>query len=217
MKKWNKGLAIASIMAVLSVPFAGAVAAEAIQGHVVSSHPVEEGSTLPEEHVTSQGIIESGNGSKFVLRGQQYLHINVQDNTVIVNEKGQTLSKEALKEGAVVEVQYGPIMLMTFPGTVGAEKIVVKGETVVKEGKVLTVTKTDGDVNGRVHVDVDNDGNINNDVVLNISKETYIMDKQGVALKLADLKEGQKVKAFHSLAMTFSLPGQSHASLIIVE
>jgi len=52
---------------------------------------------------------------------------------------------------------------------------------------------------------------------LNISKETYIMDKQGVALKLADLKEGQKVKAFHSLAMTFSLPGQSHASLIIVE
>lgn len=217
MKKWNKGLAIASIMAVLSVPFAGAVAAETIQGYVVSSHPVEEGSTLPEKHVTSQGIIESGDGHRFVLRGQQYLNINVQDNAVIVNEKGQPVSKDALKEGAVVEVQYGPIMAMSFPGTVSAEKIVVKGETAVKTGKVLKVTNTEGEVNARVHVDVDADGNINNDVILNVTKDTFITDKQGVALKASELKEGQQVKVFHSLAMTFSLPGQSHASLIIAE
>lgn len=54
------------------------------------------------------------------------------------------------------------------------------------------------------------------ELVLNVNTETIVLDSQtGVPANLEDLKAGDSIYAFHSPAMTMSLPPQSYAEAIV--
>lgn len=54
-------------------------------------------------------------------------------------------------------------------------------------------------------------------IVLNVDESTIIRDAEGTKIELKDLAEGMKIEAVHSLAMTASLPPQTHAFEISVK
>ena len=59
--------------------------------------------------------------------------------------------------------------------------------------------------------------NEDSQLVLNISEETIIIDGQtGLAVAETDLKQGDKIHAYHNGMMTRSLPAQTHAQAIVV-
>lgn len=55
------------------------------------------------------------------------------------------------------------------------------------------------------------------DVLVLIGEETVIQDLEGKELALADIKTGSKITAYHSIAMTMSIPGQTAGFKLIVE
>lgn len=55
------------------------------------------------------------------------------------------------------------------------------------------------------------------EIVLHLSDETILMDSQaGTPVAFSDLKVGEKIQAYHDMAMTRSLPPQTHAQAILV-
>ncbi|MDR0269735.1 peptidase [Paenibacillus sp.] len=143
--------------------------------------------------------------------GQKEIKLNVNDNTVIVNEKGESITKDTLKADTNVDVLYSPAMTSSLPPVGNATKIVVKDHESVKvEG---TIEKSDTANDNRIYLNVNSDDNKNNDILLNISKETKIVNLRGDE---TELTPGMKIVAYHSPAMTMSLPGMTNAELIMV-
>lgn len=148
---------------------------------------------------------------RVTVAGTQPVILNVTDETVIVDEKGNKLDEDVLKANLNIKATFGPIMTMSLPPITSAEKIVVLGETRKVEGTIASANDK------KVQVDVKSDKKIENDVVLLLTKDTKIVDVYGQELKESDLKKGGKVVAYHSMIMTRSLPGQTHAELIVVQ
>lgn len=143
--------------------------------------------------------------------GQHYIMLHVDKDTQIVDENGKALTEDALKVDARVEAFYGPIMTKSFPAQTHAEKIVVKSQETFKiEG---TIGKLDRDLDSSVYVNVGSDDNTANDLILNISKDTIFPNAKGIE----DLKEGTKIVAYHSAAVTMSLPGITNAEIIMIQ
>ena len=55
------------------------------------------------------------------------------------------------------------------------------------------------------------------DIQINLSKDTIIENLNGVQLTVSQLRAGNQVQIYHSLAMTRSLPPQSAGFKIIVD
>lgn len=143
--------------------------------------------------------------------GVDFVILTVDDQTEIVDEQGLPLTADALKQGGRVEAYYGEIMTMIYPAQTHADKLVVKKEETIKlEGTIEAKESTADD---QVYVNVGSDDNTDNDVVLNISEATKIIYSLGID---TGLKPGSKIIAFHSPAMTMSLPPQTHAMVILV-
>ena len=165
----------------------------------------------------TDGIVTDVNGDRVTVvgnpleqGGQQQIILTVDKDTVIVNEKGETLSKDAIKPNVSVEATYGPIMTMSFPAMSHANKIVVKGhETVKIEGTIMKDRTNDK----QLYVNVKSDNETSNDVILNVTKDTKIVNIHGGEAKLTP---GTKIVAYHSPMMTKSLPGITNAELIVV-
>ncbi|MCJ8010285.1 peptidase [Paenibacillus sp. KQZ6P-2] len=165
------------------------------------------------------GIITNAADNKITVIGQptekggvNYVILSIDDKTQIVDENGQALTKDALKEAAHVDAYYPQVMTAIYPPQTHADKLVVKkAESVKIEG---TVAASDRDSKDQVYVNVGSDQSKDNDVILNISKDTTVISLQGGD---ATLKEGTKIVAYHSPIMTASLPGITKAEVIIVQ
>lgn len=143
--------------------------------------------------------------------GQHYVMLAVDKDTVIVDENGKTLTADALKADVRVDAFYGPMMTMSYPGQAHAAKIVVKAQETFKiEG---TIEKMDRDLKNSIYVNVGSDDNTANDLILHISEDTIMPNVQGIE----DLKEGTKIVAYHSAAVTMSLPGMTNAEIIMID
>lgn len=143
--------------------------------------------------------------------GQHYVMLGVDKDTVIVDENGKTLTADALKADVRVDAFYGPMMTMSYPGQAHAAKIVVKAQETFKiEG---TIEKMDRDLKNSIYVNVGSDDNTANDLILHISEDTIMPNVQGIE----DLKEGTKIVAYHSAAVTMSLPGMTNAEIIMID
>ncbi|WMT43215.1 hypothetical protein RE628_13735 [Paenibacillus sp. D2_2] len=165
----------------------------------------------------TDGIVTDVNGDRVTVvgkpleqGGQEQIILTVDKDTVIVNDKGEALTKDAIKANVNVEATYGPVMTMSFPAMSHASKIVVKGQENLKiEGTIMKDRTNDK----QVYVNVNSDENFYNDVILNITKDTKIVNSLGGEAKLTP---GAKIIAYHSGVMTRSLPGITNAELIIV-
>lgn len=167
----------------------------------------------------TNGIITSYSENKMTVIGQpleqggtNYIILNVDEATQIVDEEGNVLNENVLKEGAYIEAFYPQVMIMIYPAQSHADKIIVhKGEAPKIEG---TIESSGFSGEGEVYVNVGSDNLKGNDVILSLSDDTVIIPVIGGE---TDLKPGMKITAFHSMMMTRSLPGITKAEVIIVQ
>ena len=191
----------------------GSAMTSSIPPQVNAEKFVVERPDATEEFKTSGVITEAGK-DRISIIGEYPIILNITDKTKITDESGKTLTKDALKQDVRVEVEYSPVMTRSLPPISHAVSIVVKEETVRKEGTISKVNQYDGKTT--VAVDVKADGGQVSGIVLTTDENTVIVNQSGEKLDAKDLKAGQKILGFHAQIMTMSLPPQSYAYQIVV-
>jgi len=141
------------------------------------------------------------------------IFLNITDETVITDEKGNALTKDEIIEGVELIIEHDEAMTRSLPPQTNAKKIVVTNTLakVVFEGKIAEI-KADEDRN---YVVIDTA----EDVQFNIDANTQIIDTNGAFLTIDGLETGSAVKVNGSPAMTMSIPAQiyAHDVLVVVE
>ncbi|MGE7920758.1 peptidase [Viridibacillus sp. NPDC093762] len=171
-----------------------------------------------EKAVGTNGIITNVSDEKFTVIGNpmkkggvDYVILSVDENTQIVNQAGKSLTLESLKSDVRVEAYYGEMMTTIYPAQTHADKIVVKElEQNKVEGTIVSSNSTTKD---QLYINVGSDQTTNNDVILNILKDTKVISLLGLG---TELRAGMKISAYHSPMMTKSLPGITNAEIVIV-
>ncbi|MGG1555165.1 stalk domain-containing protein [Paenibacillus ferrarius] len=150
---------------------------------------------------------KSDGNTRIELLGSTWVILNVDKTTSIKNLDGKSLTAADLKAGTQIDVEFGPVMAMSYPGQSQAVNINVQADRAVKEDTIKEVKHTD---NGwQVQ--------LGDNLILNGGKETRVMSSQGESLKWEDLKAGTKVKAYYGPFETKSLPPQSPVFLLVVQ
>ncbi|MBK3495764.1 peptidase [Viridibacillus sp. YIM B01967] len=192
------------------------IPAQSTTNYVVVNLATEE--TVQENALGTNGIITNVTDNKITVIGNpmekggvNYVILSVDKNTQIVDQKGTSLTLDALKADVRVDAYYGEMITMIYPAQTYANKIVVKA---IENNKVEgTIVASDRTTKDQVYVNVGSDQSINNDVILNISKDTKVIPVLGGG---TELKAGMKIVVYHSPVMTKSLPGITNAEIVIV-
>lgn len=166
----------------------------------------------------TDGIITNMTGKQVTVMGNplekggvNYVILTVDEQTEIVNEKGEKLTADALKQDSRVEAYYGEVMTMIYPAQTHADKLVVKeAQTHKVEGTIAASDRVGKD---QVYVNVGSDDSTANDIILNIGDATRVIYPVGIDTGLI---AGSKIVAYHAAEMTDSLPGMTNAELVIV-
>ncbi|VTR55158.1 BBRPI [Actinobacillus pleuropneumoniae] len=174
---------------------------------------------VQEEPAGTNGIITDMADNKITLMGQalesggvNYVILTVDENTEIVDAKGNPLKAEALKADLRIEAYYSQVMTLIYPARTHADKIVVSETTAPKiEGTVAASDRTTKD---QLYINVGSDQSTENDVILNVTEDTQVI--AGLSTE-SELKPGTKVVAYHSPIMTKSIPPITSAEVIIVQ
>ena len=146
---------------------------------------------------------------------------NITNETVITDEEGNALTADVLVENAEIRIEYAEFMTMSIPPMTNAVKIQFLGvieqeEAVAEDAKVVTILEKNESEDG-VTITVF-DSTMNSDVVINITDETAIADKNGNALTVNDLAMGKDVEVEYAEFMTMSIPPITNAvSVKVVE
>ncbi|MGE7623913.1 peptidase [Viridibacillus sp. NPDC096237] len=192
------------------------IPAQSTTNYVVVNLATEE--AVQEDALGTNGIITNVTDNKITVIGNpmekggvNYVILSVDKNTQIVDQEGTSLTLDALKEDVRVDVYYGEMITMIYPAQTYANKIVVKAiESNKVEGTIVASNLT---AKGQVYINVGSDQSKDNDVILNISKDTKVIPMLGGE---TELKAGMKIVAYHSPVMTKSLPGITNAEIVIV-
>lgn len=166
----------------------------------------EEAALMPASGVIVSVQTKDDGNTRIELLGSTWVILTVDKSTTIKNLDGKTLTAADLKAGTHIDAEFGPAMLMSFPGQAQAVNINVHADRLVKEDTIKEVKHTDDGW----QVQLDN-------LVLNGGKETRVVTSQGESVKWEDLKAGTKVKAYYGPFETKSLPPQSPVYLLVVQ
>ncbi len=162
---------------------------------------------------------ENGNISILVNdsnRGEEVV-VNITSETVIVDENGEALTVDALAKDASIKVEYADFMTMSIPPITNAVKVqvmgVVAGENVKEEAEeekvaaVYTIIEKNAE-EGTITIF---DAEMNSEIVLNVSEETVITDKDGKAAGAEILAVGTDITVERAEFMTMSIPPITNA------
>lgn len=168
------------------------------------------------------GIINDGGrqGVQMNGAGQDGVVLLVSDKTVITDTYGEKVDFKDLSLGLDIEVKHSPQTMLSLPPQNHALEIKVKKNPEAKEwigtsGAITDTVKEDA----KVRITVKGFGMTEaspEEVVLNLSAETAIVDQNGKKLKADELKKDDKVLAFFSPVLTRSLPPIGNAVKIVV-
>jgi hypothetical protein len=181
----------------------------------------------PEQHMTMTGVItgiyNDGKYQSVHIQGinTDGIILNVGEDTVIAMADGSKLELKDLHIGMTVKAEHSLIMTMSLPPQTPTYKI-----TVLDKQKQNDLLGTAGTLE---EVQKDNEGNISitikgtglndlspSEVVLRISKDTVLIDKDGEAVKSSALVKGAEVMGFYSPLLTRSLPPIGTAVKVVV-
>ncbi len=141
-------------------------------------------------------------------RGEEVV-VNITEETVIVDENGAELTPDALVKDASIKIEYADFMTMSIPPITNAVKIQVMGTVVETEKPEVVYTIIEKDYeNGTITIF---DGVMNSKVVLNVSDETIITDKDGNAAGADALAIGTDITVERAEFMTMSIPPITNA------
>ncbi len=135
--------------------------------------------------------------------------VNITEETVIVDENGAALTADALVKDASIKIEYADFMTMSIPPITNAVKIQVMGVVAETEETPIVYTIIEKDYeNGTITIF---DAAMNSKVVLNVSEETVITDKDGNTAHADALAVGTDITLERAEFMTMSIPPITNA------
>ena len=140
--------------------------------------------------------------------------VNITDETVIVDENGAALTTDALVKDASIKVEYADFMTMSIPPITNAVKIQVMGSVAeIEEAAAVYTIIEKNDEEGTITI---YDAVMSSEVVLNVSEETVITDKDGNKVDAGALEVGTDITVERADFMTMSIPPITNALSIVV-
>lgn len=173
-----------------------------------SDNNIEIITTLDESISTGGFIITTIEKDRIIvsLNGGES-HIMLKPDTKYFDYKTQkSITLSDLKVGDTLKVTHPAMMIMIYPAQYSAILIERINDVAYTEGTIMAVN--DGSILVKGYL---------MNIQINISKETIIENMNQTKIDVTALKVGNKVKVYHSLMMTKSLPPQSLGFKIIVD
>ncbi|WP_028593867.1 hypothetical protein [Paenibacillus assamensis] len=219
MKAWSKFLLTTTAVTLLALPLSASALSSVNSAEPVPTAKVIETKQEAVEQAGTKGLLEqivhTKKGTQVFVKGegvrpvdQDTIILNVSSSVPVVDQHGNPADLlEALQQEWTVTAYYNPAITKSLPAKGNAEKFVVERPEVKAMVSAGIIDST-----GKDRVVMVGDSKI----VLNLSEETVITDKDGKTLKQSDLKAGQRIEAHYGPMMTASLPPISPAQKIVV-
>ncbi|MGG4553482.1 copper amine oxidase N-terminal domain-containing protein [Paenibacillus humicus] len=150
------------------------------------------------------------------------LVLKVSEDTVYQRADGTKLEWPDLRLGMTVKAEHSLAMTLSLPPQTGAYTLTVLDAELPGEllGTAGTIEEIRTDEQGHASYLVKGQGLTDlsqNDIVLRLSDDTAIVDKEGEPVEPGSIEQGTKVIGFYQPVMTKSLPAISQAVKIVVE
>lgn len=161
-----------------------------------------------------QAVHINGTGTEGIL-------LNVDENTVIRGEEGKDIEFKDLAKGMEIEAVHSLAMTMSLPPQTYAYEISVKSDK--EETEQLATAGAIADINadgGSLRVTIKGKGLTEqspNEVVLNLTPETVVVNKDGKTLKASDLADNAEIIGYYNPVLTKSLPPIGNAIKIVLQ
>ncbi len=178
------------------------------------------------EEVENQTVAIAGTisevGEDYIILGEENeaFRLNVNEDTEIKDQNGETVALADLKAGMTVDAERSLAATFSIPPQSYAYSMTVNTEAKAEDDSELPETvETTGTIAevGEDRVTIGDAEDINAQTILLVSEETEILDKDGNTLTLEDLEKGMEIKVVHKNIMTMSIPPQTPAVQIVVQ
>ena len=169
----------------------------------------------------SDGIIEDisfTNGTYYVTidytdcincrRTNQTVRLVVGDNTLIFDERGNTIPASDLRKGMTVNAAFSSAITRSIPPQSNAFMIRIARRPVsdnITVGRILDI-----DRRNRSFTTI-SDGNPSSVIRFNVPEDAIILSTAGLPLNFTQLVPGRRVRVRHASFMTASIPPQTTA------
>ncbi len=166
--------------------------------------------------VTEDGILVNDSSLGDVL-------VRIDENTVIVNNEGNTEDASLIAKDMTLGVEYSPAMTASIPAQTTAIKIIIENLPVdmpevdaeVQPEEAVSFSGVITEIDGEsVLVGEVTDANAVRLIVTENTEIKHEMNRR--AYRLEDLEVGMTISGTHSGAATFSIPPQSEAFSIVI-
>lgn len=139
---------------------------------------------------------------------QQTVRLVVSDNTVILDERGNTLRARNLRTGMTINATISSAMTRSIPPQANAFVIQIVRRPMrdnITVGRIVNV-----DRQSRTFTTI-RDGNLSSLIRFNVPEDARIFDRLGRQTNFARLVPGTPVRVRHAAFMTASIPPQTTA------
>lgn len=174
----------------------------------VTEEMIEVQTQMMDQISTGNMVVESIKDGIIYVKifdGEGHVMVN-EETTFSIYGSDEVLKLSDIKVGDTLKVTHPSIMTMIYPPQYHAFHIERINDVNYTEGTILNVSDSSVLIKG-----------FPMDIQINISDETHLKDANGVHITLDALHVGNRVRVYHSLAATKSIPPQSAGYLIIVE
>ncbi|WP_379156662.1 copper amine oxidase N-terminal domain-containing protein [Paenibacillus sp. sgz5001063] len=153
--------------------------------------------------------------------GTEGIVLNVGKDTQLFRKDGSELAFSDLRIGMTIEAQHSLISTRSLPPQTPAYRITVldaelQGELLGTAGTIQQVDTEDGTVSIRIRGSALSEKS-QNEVVLRLTENTVVINKDGEAVSPSLLVQGAKVIGFYSPSLTRSLPPIGTALKVVME
>ncbi|WP_181646522.1 hypothetical protein [Paenibacillus anseongensis] len=154
--------------------------------------------------------------------GTDGLVLNVDKDTVFQMADGTKLSLADLHVGLTVLAEHSMVMTMSLPPQTPTSKVTVLDAKIQKDllGTAGRIEEVRSENKDDLRIRVKGEGLTEtspSEIVLNLTKDTAIVDKNGSKVATSKLVKGANVIAFYGPALTKSLPPIGTAWKIVIE
>lgn len=153
--------------------------------------------------------------------GTEGIVLNVDESTIIRDAEGKKIEFKDLAKGMEIEAVHSLAMTMSLPPQTYAYEISVNTDK--EETEQLATAGAITDINadgGNLRVTIKGKGLTEqspNEVVLNLTPETVVVNKDGKTLKASDLADDAEIIGYYSPVLTKSLPPIGNAIKIVLQ
>lgn len=158
-------------------------------------------------NTTGYIIISYTDGSANGAESLQYLRLNVNNNTGIVNLAGGCNCLSDIREGMWIDAIFSPQMTRSIPPQSNAFLILARrglpASTETTTARILNI--------GENAILAGNPRNMHNQTLFLVTEHTVVRNRMGNPIALSNLRPGQMIRVTHSNAQTASIPPQTTA------